>query len=878
MSEKESPENNFETNNNQEITRVTGMYKDWFLDYASYVILERAVPALEDGFKPVHRRIMQSMKDLDDGRYNKVANIVGHTMQYHPHGDASIADALVQIGQKDLLIDTQGNWGNILTGDRAAAPRYIEARLSKFALEVIYNPKITNWQASYDGRRKEPIALPVMFPLLLAQGAEGIAVGLSTRILPHNFNELIDASIQHLRGKRFKLYPDFPTAGIMDVSNYNDGLRGGKVRIRAKINQLDKHTLVINEIPYGTTTGTLIESIIKANEKGKIKVKHIEDNTAEQVEILIHLPNSISPDKTIDALYAFTNCEISISPLSCIIIDHKPHFLGVSEILRLSTNHTLELLKKDLEIKLDEHEEQWHFASLERIFIEKRIYRDIENQDTWEGVLQAIDDGLKPHIQHLKRAVTREDLIRLTEIKIKRISKFDLDKAQQKIEALEDEIAKIKHNLANLIDYAVDYFNRLKKNFGKDKERKTELRLFEDIEATKVVIRNTKLYVNRKEGFIGTSLKKDEYVGDCSDIDDIICFTQDGIMKVTRVDSKTFIGKNIIHVAVFKKKDKRTIYNLIYRNGTGGNAYVKRFAVTSITRDKEYSVGKGKPGTKILYFSANPNGEAEKVAIYLRQIGALKKLRFELDFADQLIKGRTAKGNLVSKHPIKKVELKEEGVSTLKPRKIWFDETIKRLNVEERGELLGEFKGEDRILLVTQKGVVSTIKPELITRFDDNYVVLEKWNPEIPLTAVYWEGEKERYYVKRFFIENEEKEELIITDHPKSQLELISTDLIPVLEIKYRKQRGKEQRPNDTVNLEEFIAVKGIKAQGNQLTTEKVTQLQLIEPIVPSSKADPSLEDDLQEEELDIGTLEKQTKAQKEKQASLFDEEENSKE
>ena len=878
MSEKESAENNFETNKNQEITRVTGMYKDWFLDYASYVILERAVPALEDGFKPVHRRIMQSMKDLDDGRYNKVANIVGHTMQYHPHGDASIADALVQIGQKDLLIDTQGNWGNILTGDRAAAPRYIEARLSKFALEVIYNPKITNWQASYDGRRKEPIALPVMFPLLLAQGAEGIAVGLSTRILPHNFNELIDASIQHLRGKRFKLYPDFPTAGIMDVSNYNDGLRGGKVRIRAKINQLDKHTLVINEIPYGTTTGTLIESIIKANEKGKIKVKHIEDNTAEQVEILIHLPNSISPDKTIDALYAFTNCEISISPLSCIIIDHKPHFLGVSEILKLSTNHTLELLKKDLEIKLDEHEEQWHFASLERIFIEKRIYRDIENEDTWEGVLQAIDDGLEPHIQHLKRAVTREDLIRLTEIKIKRISKFDLDKAQQKIEALEDEIAKIKHSLANLIDYAVDYFNRLKKNFGKDKERKTELRLFEDIEATKVVIRNTKLYVNRKEGFIGTSLKKDEYVGDCSDIDDIICFTQDGIMKVTRVDSKIFIGKNIIHVAVFKKKDKRTIYNLIYRNGTGGNAYVKRFAVTSITRDKEYSVGKGKPGTKILYFSANPNGEAEKVAIYLRQIGALKKLRFELDFADQLIKGRTAKGNLVSKHPIKKVELKEEGVSTLKPRKIWFDETIKRLNVEERGELLGEFKGEDRILLVTQKGVASTIKPELITRFDDNYVVLEKWNPEIPLTAVYWEGEKERYYVKRFFIENEEKEELIITDHPKSQLELISTDLIPVLEIKYRKQRGKEQRPNDTVNLEEFIAVKGIKAQGNQLTTEKVTQLQLLEPIPPTSEVEASQEDNGRDDKLEIGTLEKQTKAPEEKQASLFDEEKNNKE
>ncbi|HIB38308.1 DNA gyrase/topoisomerase IV subunit A [Mesonia sp.] len=874
-------------NNNQEpiddhtnqevITKITGMYKDWFLDYASYVILERAVPAIEDGFKPVHRRIMQSMKDLDDGRYNKVANIVGHTMQYHPHGDASIGDAMVQVGQKELLIDTQGNWGNILTGDRAAAPRYIEARLSKFALEVVYSPKVTEWQASYDGRKKEPINLPVKFPLLLAQGAEGIAVGLSTKILPHNFNELIDASIKQLQGKRFKLVPDFATAGIMDASNYNDGLRGGKIRVRAKISQQDKNTLVITEIPFSTTTSSLIDSVIKANEKGKIKVKHIEDNTAENVEILIHLPNNISPDKTIDALYAFTNCEISISPLSCVIIDHKPHFIGVSEILRLSTDHTVKLLKNELEIKLDELQEQWHFSSLERIFIEKRIYRDIEEEETWEGVIKAIDEGLKPHITHLKRAVTEEDITRLTEIRIKRISKFDLDKAQQKIEALEDEIAQVKHHLEHLIDFAIAYFEKLKKDYGQGRERKTEIRLFEDIEATKVVIRNTKLYVNRKEGFIGTALKKDEYVTDCSDIDDIICFMQDGTMMVTKVDTKTFVGKNIIHVAVFKKKDKRTIYNLIYRDGSKGNTYVKRFAVTSITRDREYSIGKGAAGTKVFYFSANPNGEAEKVTVYLRQIGSIKKLKFEVDFADQLIKGRGAKGNIVSKHPVKKVELKEEGVSTLKPRKIWFDDVVQRLNVDGRGDLLGEFKGEDRILLVTQDGIVKTIIPELTTRFDENYVLMEKWDPKRPISAVYWEGERERYYVKRFLVENSDKEEVIITDHPKSQLELITTDLIPVLEIVYRKQRNKEQKPNEEVNLEEFISVKGIKAQGNQLTTEKVTQLNLLEPIIPEIPDTEEEEEEAQNEETTSASEEKEQNESSEEnknsesQGSLFD-------
>lgn len=862
----------------EQLIRVTGMYKDWFLDYASYVILERAVPAVEDGFKPVHRRIMHSMKDLDDGRYNKVANIVGHTMQYHPHGDASIGDAMVQIGQKDLLIDTQGNWGNVLTGDRAAASRYIEARLSKFALEVLFNPKLTEWQLSYDGRKKEPVNLPVRFPLLLAQGAEGIAVGLSTRILPHNFIELVDASIKHLKGKSFKLYPDFPTAGEADITDYNDGLRGGKVRIRAKISQYDKTTLAINEIPYGTTTASLIESIIKANEKGKIKIKRIEDNTAEHVEILIYLPPNISPDKTIDALYAFTSCENSISPLGCVIIDNKPVFLGVTEILKRSTDHTLELLKQDLEIKLDEFEEQWHFATLERIFIENRIYRNIEEEETWEGVIQAIDTGLKPHISHLKRAITEEDIVRLTEIRIKRISKFDIEKAQQKIEALEGEIAQVKHHLDHLVDFAIAYFQRLKKDYGQGKERKTTLRLFDDIEASKVAMRNTKLYVNRKEGFIGTSLKKDEFVTDCSDIDDIICFTEDGKMMVTKVDAKTFVGKDIIHVAVFKKKDKRTIYNLIYKDGKNGSSYIKRFAVTSVTRDKEYDITQGKKDSKILYFSANPNGEAEVVTVYLRQVGSIKKLKFEVDFADMLIKGRNVKGNIVTKYAIKKIELKEEGVSTLKPRRIWFDDSVKRLNVDERGELLGEFRGDDRLLIVTQDGVAKTIKPELTTRFDDEIIILEKWNPKKPVSAIYWEAEKEKYYVKRFLIENPEKEEHFIGDHPKSFLELVSTDYIPQVELVYTKLRGKDQRENDILNLEEFISIKGVKALGNQLTTEKLKQVNRLDPI-PYEPEEVTVEEmEVNEEETvgEPGDKEPKTEYYKsppgESQTKLFDE------
>ncbi|WP_411030860.1 DNA gyrase/topoisomerase IV subunit A [Spongiimicrobium sp. 3-5] len=813
------------------LTKVTGMYKDWFLDYASYVILERAVPAIEDGFKPVQRRIMHALKELDDGRYNKVANVVGHTMQYHPHGDASIADAMVQIGQKDLLIDTQGNWGNILTGDRAAASRYIEARLSKFALEVTFSPKITEWQQSYDGRKKEPVNLPVKFPLLLAQGAEGIAVGLSTKILPHNFNELIDASIKHLRGQRFKIYPDFPTSGIIDVSNYNDGLRGGKIRVRARISQLDKNTLVINEIPYGTNTSSLIDSILKANDKGKIKIKKIEDNTAAEVEILVHLPSGLSPDKTIDALYAFTACESSISPLGCIIEDNKPLFIGVTEMLSRSADLTVQLLKAELEILLQELEEQWHFASLERIFIENRIYRDIEEEETWEGVINAIDKGLKPYTKHLRRAVTQEDITRLTEIRIKRISKFDLDKAQQHLDNLEEKIAEVKNNLEHLIDFAIDYFKELKKKYGKGRERKSEIRVFDDIEATKVVIRNTKLYVNREEGFVGTSLRRDEYVTDCSDIDDIIVFTKDAKMMVTKVDSKTFVGKNIIHVAVFKKKDKRTIYNMIYKDGKGGPSYIKRFNVTAITRDKPYDLANGKPLTDVFYFSANPNGEAEVITVNLRQVGSIKKLKWDLDFADVLIKGRASKGNLVTKYSVKRIELKEKGVSTLKPRKIWFDDVVRRLNVDGRGDLLGDFRGSDLLLVVTQKGVVKTVPPDLSSRFDEDMIVLEKWNPNKPLSAIYYDGEKDRYYIKRFLIENENKEELFISEHPKSFLELVSTDWRPVAEIEFVKPRGKDAKQNQIVDLEGFISIKGIKALGNQLTSEKVKNINALEPL-----------------------------------------------
>ncbi len=818
-------------NNEQEqegtITKVTGMYKEWFLDYASYVILERAVPSLKDGLKPVQRRILQSMKDLDDGRYNKVANLVGHTMQYHPHGDASIGDALVQLGQKELLIDMQGNWGNILTGDRAAAPRYIEARLSKFALEVVFNPKTTEWQLSYDGRRKEPVDLPVKFPLLLAQGAEGIAVGLSTKIMPHNFNELIDASIKILKGKKAVIYPDFLTGGIADFSNYNDGKRGGRIRVRAKIAQENKNTLIITEIPFGTTTSSLIESILKANDKGKIKIKKIEDNTAANVEIRVHLHNGVSPDKMIDALFAFTNCEIAISPLACTIEDNKPTFIGVSEQLEHSTFHTKDLLKQELEIQLNELQEQWHFASLERIFIENRIYRDIEEEETWDGVINAIEQGLKPHIKHLKRAITVEDITRLTEIRIKKISKFDIDKAKQHIAALEEKIAEVKHHLANLTEFAIDYFKNLKKKYGKGKERKTEIRIFDDIVASKVVMRNTKLYVNREEGFIGTSLKKDEFVAECADIDDVIIFLADGKMMITKVANKTFVGKNIIHIAIFKKKDKRTIYNMIYRDGAKGTSYIKRFAVTGITRDKHYDLTQGNKGSKVWYFTANPNGEAEIVTVYLRAVGSIKKLKWDIDFADLAIKGRGVRGNIVTKYAIKKIELKEKGKSTLKPRKIWFDDAVQRLNVDNRGDLLGEFTADDKILVITQSGIAKLYSTELTNHFPNDMIILEKWDSNKPISLVYYNGEKERYYVKRFLIENKDSEQHIINNHPKSKVMLVANDYRPMAEVIFSK---KSLAPI-TINFEEFITIKGISVLGNQLSTEKIKTINLLESL-----------------------------------------------
>ncbi len=822
----------YENDENPEdtITKVTGMYKDWFLDYASYVILERAVPAIEDGFKPVQRRIMHSLKELDDGRYNKVANVVGHTMQYHPHGDASIGDAMVQIGQKELLIDCQGNWGNILTGDSAAASRYIEARLSKFALEVLYSPKITDWGVSYDGRRAEPNNLPVKFPLLLAQGAEGIAVGLSTKVLPHNFNELIDASIKILKGRSFTLYPDFQTAGIADVSNYNDGMRGGRVRVRAKIAQLDKQTLVITQIPFSTNTSSLIDSILKANEKGKIKIKKIEDNTAAEVEILIHLFPGVSPDKTIDALYAFTACETSVAPLGCVIQDNKPLFIGVSDMLKISTNRTVDLLRQELEIQFEELKNKWHFSTLEKIFIREEMYIDFKLYADRESLYEYMYKRFEPFAKSFVRAITDEDLQKLTQIPMIRITRFDSDKADDFIAKLEDEMKEVQHHLDNLIDFAIDYFTKLKEKYGKGRERQTELRSFENIEATKVVLRNTKLYVNKEEGFFGTGLKKDEYVADCSDIDDVIVFLRDGKMMISKVDDKKFVGKDIIHIAVFDKNDKRTIYNMIYRDGKNGSTFIKRFNVSGVTRDKFYDLTQETAGSQVLYFSANPNGEAEVVTILLRQVGSVKKLKWDVDFTDIAIKGRASRGNTVTKYPIKKIELKEKGISTLRPRKIWFDDTVQRLNVDGRGELLGEFRPNDRLLIINQSGKLKTIIPELTTHFDEDMIVLEKWNPKKPISTIYYDGEKERYFVKRFLVENENKEELFITEHEKSQLEIVSTDWRPVAEVVFAKVKG-NQKENQTIDLEQFIAVKGIKALGNQLTTDKLKQVNLLESL-----------------------------------------------
>ena len=806
---------------------ISGMYKEWFIDYASYVILERAVPAIEDGLKPVQRRILHSMKDLDDGRFNKVANVVGHTMQYHPHGDASISDAIVQIGQKNLLIDTQGNWGNILTGDSAAASRYIEARLSQFALDVIYSPKITNWQLSYDGRRKEPVNFPVKFPLLLAQGAEGIAVGLSTKILPHNFIELIDASIKCLKGRKFQLYPDFPTEGVVDITNYNDGKRGGRIKVRAKINQLNKNTLVITQIPYTTTSSSLIDSILKANDKGKIKVKKIEDNTASNVEILIHLPSGVSPDKTIDGLFAFTNCEVSISPLGCIIENNKPLFTGVSDMLIKSTLNTKELLKKELENKLRELNLLWHSSTLEKIFIEKRIYRLIEDKDTWELVLDAIKDGLEPYLKLLKQVVSEDDIIKLTEIKIKRISKFDIDKADKKIDQIEDEIKKTNHNLENLNDFAIKYFKDLKLKYGKNRIRKTEIKIFDDVDVKKVVVRNARLYVNRLEGFIGTSLRKEEYVEECSDIDDVIVFTKRGNMIVSRVENKKFIEKGIEHVAVFKKRDSRTIYNMIYKEGKTGITYIKRFSVTGVTRDKVYNLTSEHPKTSILHLTSNPNGEAEIVTIVLRQSGSIKKLKWDLDFADLSIKGRSVKGNIVSKHTVQKVLFKEQGLSTLKPRKIWFDETVQRINVDDRGELLGEFKADDDLIIFQQSGAFKIVKPDLNMHFPEDMIIMEKLDRVKPFTIIYNNLKKKKYFIKRFIIGVTKGTQNYIEKSKEIITEIVLTDWKPMIEIVYKDKSIESKK----IDISSYIAVKGLKAKGNQLDQKEIKLINKLDPI-----------------------------------------------
>ncbi|HOE24856.1 MAG TPA: DNA gyrase/topoisomerase IV subunit A [Bacteroidales bacterium] len=818
------------------VTALSGMYQNWFLDYASYVILERAVPHISDGLKPVQRRILYSMKRMDDGRFNKVANIIGHTMQFHPHGDASIGDALVQLGQKELLVESQGNWGNILTGDGAAAPRYIEARLSKFALEVAFNSKTTEWMNSYDGRNREPVTLPVKFPLLLAMGVEGIAVGLSSKILPHNFNELIEASINYLQGKPFELYPDFPTAGMIDVSKYNDGARGGVVKVRARIEKVDKKGLVISEIPFGRTTSSLIESIVKANDRGKIKIKKIDDNTAGGVEIVIQLQSGVSPDKTIDALYAFTDCELSISPNACVITDeNKPAFVGVSDILRHNTDRTVNLLKLELEIRKAELEEEWHFSSLEKIFIEKRIYRDIEECETWEAVITAIDNGLKPYKKLFRREITLDDITRLTEIKIKRISKYDSSRADEHIRGLETDLEEVTNHLANIIPYAINYYRQIRKKHGKGRERRTEIRSFETIEATKVVANNAKLYVNRQEGFIGTGLKKDEYVCDCSDIDDIIVIRKDGTYLITKVEEKQFVGKDVIHAQVFLRNDARTIYNVVYQDGREGPCYVKRCAITGLTRDKEYNLGKGTAGTKILYLSANPNGEAEVIRVYHKPRARLKKVTFDFDFGELAIKGRGSMGNILTRNAVHKITLKEKGLSTLGGRKLWFDDAVMRLNADGRGKFLGEFASDEVLLVVTRGGWYRTSGTDLSSHFEDDILLLEKYRESKIFSAVYWDEEQQFYYVKRFAFEETERLQCFISDSEGSRLVSLTEVEYPRFEIKFGgKNEGRRQ---EIIEVAEFIGVKSFRAKGKRLTNYSVAGIRELEPVVRSEAA-----------------------------------------
>lgn len=808
---------------------VNEMYRNWFLDYASYVILERAVPSVQDGLKPVQRRILHAMREMDDGRFNKVANIIGQSMQYHPHGDASIGDAIVGLGQKDLLIETQGNWGDVRTGDSAAAARYIEARLSKFALEVAFNPKTTEWQLSYDGRKNEPVALPMKFPLLLAQGTEGIAVGLSTKILPHNFCEILDAAIKHLKGKKFELFPDFLTGGMIDVSNYNDGARGGKVRVRVHIEEIDKKTLVIKDVPYGVTTSQLVDSILKANDSGKIKIKSVTDNTAKDVELTIQLAPGVSTNQTIDALYAFTDCEISISPNACIIIDDKPHFVGATDLLKHSVEHTKALLLRELEIKLSELEDDWHYSSLEKIFIEKRIYRDIEEQTTWEGVLEAIDNGLKPYKKKFRREITRDDIIRLTEIRIKRISKYDSFKADEHIRDVEESIASVKDNIANLTDFAVRYYENLLKKYGKGRERKTEIRPFENIQAAVVAIANTKLYFNAKEGFIGTSLKKDEFAFDCSDIDNVIVFRKDGKMIVTKVADKTFVGKDIIHLSIFQKSDERTTYNMMYMDGKTGITYAKRFNVTGVTRDKEYDLSRGNPNSKVHYFTANPNGEAEVVSITLMPSSKARTKSFDYYFEELEIKGRSAMGNQVTKYPVRSVRFKEKGRSTLSAPQIWYDDSVGRLNKDGHGMLLGRFDENDRIIVFYKDGTYEVTGFDISNRYDaDNVLVIDKFHPERVVTAIYFDAKNKQFNVKRFMIESQtlKSRYTFIKDGEGNYLELVTLQQEPVVIVRTGKKKSdiKEQ----VVPLHETVDITGWKTVGSYLVGDDLKEISLL--------------------------------------------------
>jgi topoisomerase-4 subunit A len=826
----------------EKIVPVSGLYENWFLDYASYVILERAVPSLQDGLKPVQRRILHSMREMEDGRYNKVANIIGNTMKYHPHGDASIGDALVQLGQKELLIDCQGNWGNTLTGDGAAAARYIEARLSKFALHVAFNPKTTTWLSSYDGRNKEPENLPMKFPLLLAQGAEGIAVGMACKFLPHNFIELIDNSINHLRGKKVEIMPDFPNGGMADFTNYNDGLRGGRVRVRAKIKKADTKTLIVHEIPYGTTTTSLIESVLKANDKGKIKIKKIEDNTSSQAEIIIHLAPGVSPDKTIDALYAFTDCEVSISPNSSIIDADTPRFLGVSEILKINTDHTVRLLKLELEIRLDELERQWHFSTLEKLFINHEMYIDFKLYSDREALYVYLYDRFKPFKKQLIREIVDEDLHKLTQIPMIRITRFDGAKADESLLKIEEEMEQVKHHLANLIDFAVDYYKDLKKRFGEGKERKTEIKIFDTISATKVIIANRKLYVDIEEGFIGYGLRKNEPVNDCSEIDDIICFFSSGKMLITKVSDKKFVGKDLVYANVWKKGDTRTIYHMFYQDGLGGSTMMKRFYVNSITRDTEYDLTRGAKGSKMLYFSVHPNGEREVVTVLLRPRPHLKRLRFDVDLGELLIKGRNSAGNRVTKEIIQKIVQKEVGGSTLAARKIWYDDVVGRLNDEGRGRFLGDFKGDDRILTLYRNGEYRLSSFDLSNHFDEDMVHLEKWNPHRPISCVYFDAEKEINFVKRFTCEvMSDKRVSFISESEGSYLQVVSTAYRPEIRIVFNKQlKETKNLPDQVLNLADLIDVKGMKAQGNQVTKMKVKEILLTHEIAEGKEPWPA--------------------------------------